>query len=504
MSSGQGVVFPTSPDGRVSTMATNQAVFAAAARPVDPEVARRIEAEPDWRTGYVDRIVELVHLGLRSPEDAMTISAAGLDELRNQMRFDTGNGTTDVDAAMQTDAETIAGVEVQGTASGAIGELKIPYQGDVLVGSALRRQLDDWMSRGIVEPSFVEAISSIIDNPDWLDLQDESIVVMGAGSEMGPFGQLCEWGARIMAVDLPRPAIWSRLIETARSGRGTLVVPVPTSDPVASSGGVDAVDPRLAEVAGVDLLTQAPDIAGYLRREGRPLTIGNYTYANGGVHVRLSVAIDAIMTSLPPESVRALAFLATPTDVFSVSQEVRMDAQRRFAKRRVPLELDRPVAFVSRGAVLAEHYRDADPHTARVVSNNLVARQGPNYALAKRMQRWRASVARGAGTRVSLNIAPPTRTKSVLQNRAFSLAYNGMSRFGIEVFDPDTSNALGAAMLVHDLRNPNSTANSDVPLDHPLDLFNSGANPGGMWRCPYEPNSIMAAATIAGLFEGRA
>jgi hypothetical protein len=40
-----------------------------------------------------------------------------------------------------------------------------------------------------------------------------------------------------------------------------------------------------------------------------------------------------------------------------------------------------------------------------------------------------------------------------------------LSRFGIEVFDPETSNALVAAMLVHDLRNPRSTANPDVPLE---------------------------------------
>lgn len=92
----------------------------------------------------------------------------------------------------------------------------------------------------------------------------------------------------------------------------------------------------------------------------------------------------------------------------------------------------------------------------------------------------------------------------MVKNRAFALAYGGMKRFGLEVFDPATSNALMAGMLVHDLRNPHSTAHADVPMEHPLDLFVMGANHGGMWRCPYEPNSIMEAAALAGLFEGRA
>ena len=82
--------------------------------------------------------------------------------------------------------------------------------------------------------------------------------------------------------------------------------------------------------------------------------------------------------------------------------------------------------------------------------------------------------------------------------------YRVAGRYGLEVFDPPACNALMAAMLVHNLRNPASAANPGTHLQHPLDLFVEGANPGGMWRCAYEPNTIMAAATVAGLFERRA
>src|SRR5262249_58457670 len=93
----------------------------------------------------------------------------------------------------------------------------------------------------------------------------------------------------------------------------------------------------------------------------------------------------------------------------------------------------------------------------------LVAQQGPNYALAKRLQRWRAAFARDGGATVSLNVAPPTRTKSVVQNRLLAAAYAGAHRFGVEIFEPATCKVLMAALLVHDLQ----TGGGPAP-PHPL------------------------------------
>ena len=60
-------------------------------------------------------------------------------------------------------------------------------------------------------------------------------------------------------------------------------------------------------------------------------------------------------------------------------------------------------------------------------------------------------MARRDGATVSINIAPPTRTRSVLKNRALAAAYAGAHRFGVEVFEPATSQVLMAALLVYDL-----------------------------------------------------
>jgi hypothetical protein len=111
---------------------------------------------------------------------------------------------------------------------------------------------------------------------------------------------------------------------------------------------------------------------------------------------------------------------------------------------------------------------------------------------------------RDQGHRVSLNIAPATRTLSVVKNRALAAAYAGAGRFGVEVFEPATSTTLMAALLVHDLRNPDALANPRVPLDHPLDLFIQGANHGGLWRVAYAPRSVLGVAALLGMFESRA
>jgi hypothetical protein len=112
--------------------------------------------------------------------------------------------------------------------------------------------------------------------------------------------------------------------------------------------------------------------------------------------------------------------------------------------------------------------------------------------LAKRLQRWRAAVAREAGTTVSLNVAPPTRTRSVMKNRTLAAAYAGAHRFGVEVFEPATTRVLMAALLVHDLQ-------VAAPV-HPYPWQDEAwdAAHGGLWRMAYAPRSALGLAALLG------
>lgn len=123
--------------------------------------------------------------------------------------------------------------------------------------------------------------------------------------------------------------------------------------------------------------------------------------------------------------------------------------------------------------------------------NGVSVAQGPNYILAKRMQHWRAIVARSKGCIVSSNIAPATSTQSVVQNRTFAWAYEGMPYFKpYEIAAPETSNAVMSAILFSDLKNPKSVANPKTTLANPNQLFSYGSFNGGNWRCAYEVDSI--------------
>ncbi|HEX3897972.1 MAG TPA: hypothetical protein VHW74_02285 [Mycobacteriales bacterium] len=98
---------------------------------------------------------------------------------------------------------------------------------------------------------------------------------------------------------------------------------------------------------------------------------------------------------------------------------------------------------------------------------------------------------------MSLNVAPSTRTKSVVKNRALAAAYFGAHRFGVEVFEPDTANTSMAALLVHDL----NTASPE--LDHPWQNEADNAAHGGLWRSPYAPRSALGLAAVFGYAAAR-
>ncbi|KAJ3312363.1 Very-long-chain (3R)-3-hydroxyacyl-CoA dehydratase PASTICCINO 2 [Gonapodya sp. JEL0774] len=184
----------------------------------------------------------------------------------------------------------------------------------------------------------------------------------------------------------------------------------------------------------------------------------------------------------------AAAYLCTPTDVHVITPEAAKASRDNYNSFGV--------------STLFKYLPGMPPNYRKPIRtddnkkdinyvNGIVDRQGPNYALAKRIQHWRAMVARWDGCIVSSNIAPSTSTVSVTHNRLFALAYGGMHNFKpMEVFAPETSNAVMAALLINDVRNPNSVAHPTYPLDNPIELFREGSFHGGVWRTAFPVNAI--------------
>lgn len=459
------VVFPRTPDGRRSTAALGRSVVADALRVVDPEAAEAAEHEPDWRRGYLRHFRALVESSLGSGDGGYEVAAVGLAAVHARMRVTRDGEDAPLD---QVFADPVGRPLETVTLSGsgkAERDLSLPYRGDLLRGDALARRLDAWVDAGTIEASCAEAVREVAANPDWLDLSDQRLVVLGAGAEMGPLPAVLGWGGTVVGVDLPRPDLWARLNAVAASTAGRLIAPR----------------------GGADLLTDLPAIAQWLLRiEGR-LVLGDYVYAPGADQVRLSAAVDALATHIRGRRAdTALAFLATPTDVFAVPGAAVAHANARYRARGVRSRL---ASVASAGTLLRPNYPDgADPG----IADSLVAQQGPNYALAKRIQRWRAALTRRDGT-VSFAVAPPTRTRSVLNNRLLAAAYAGAHLFDVEVFEPATANKLMAVLLVHQLRKPRPAAKT-VWEDEAV-----AAAHGGLWRTPYQPRTALGLAALRGL-----
>ncbi|WP_438871366.1 hypothetical protein [Paractinoplanes lichenicola] len=428
-------------------------MVADALRVADPAAADATLAVQDWRRGYLRPFCSLISAAEKSTAEkgGYDIAAAGLASVRERMPVE-----------IAPPAQPFETVTIDGEAPRET-EVVLPYRGESLRGAALIQRLDAWVAAGVIEQSCADAVREVVNNPDWLDLSDQRLVVLGAAAEMGPLPAVLAWGGTVVAVDLPR--VWERVAAVPSAGR--LIAPVlPGRDP------------------GADLLEELGAVAQWLEGVDGRLVLGNYVYAPGAAYAKLSVAVDALAVHLRErrEDV-ALAFLATPTDVFAATPGAVELSQERYRKRSRTARL---TGALSGGRLLQPNY-DGD-----AINDSLVPQQGPNYALAKRIQRWRAAVARREGV-VSFAVAPPTRTRSVTSNRLLAAAYAGAHLFDVEIFEPATANRLMALLLVHQLRKPRAAAPTTA-----ADEAVSAAH-GGLWTTAYHPRTALGLAAVRGL-----
>ncbi|GAA4590632.1 hypothetical protein BJY16_000005 [Actinoplanes octamycinicus] len=453
--------FPLDDTGRRSSTSLGRAVVADALRPIDPAAAAAAEREPDWRRGYLRHFRALVEAGLSADGSAgYPIAEAGLASVQARMRYRLRDG------------------EEFSLAQVLLAEPRHPYDTVEMAGSGkpdrdlsdLVRRLDGWVAAGVVEESCADAVREVAANPDWLDLDDFRFALLGAGAEMGPLKALLDWGATVLAIDLPLAELWERIRATVAGSAGRVLAPSVAED----------------ETPGADLSAALPTIAHWLLGFDGQLVLGNYGYAPGNAYPRLAAAVDALSVHVRQQRPdTALTVLATPTDVYAVPAEAVHQARSRYDARTRRARLTTPL---SGGRLLLPNY---PVPVSPGINDSLVPQQGPNYALAKRIHRWRATLARRDGL-VSFAVAPPTRTRSVLRNRLLKAAYAGAHLFDVEVFDPAVASRLMAVLMVHQLRKPRA-ADPAAWRDETV-----AAAHGGLWRAAYHPRTALPIAAVRG------
>ncbi|WP_067543306.1 hypothetical protein [Nocardia crassostreae] len=475
------LAFPPGPPDRIADM-FSAAVVADAVRPYDADLAQSVETCRDWRHDHRHSFRGMTALAVSAPLISLGIARGGLHSMRTMLRFATGRTVTsleDVDLEAAAEGSTLDIGEVAGTAAPA-SRLELPWRGNLLAGDGLREQLDSWERRGILEPGFVAAVRRVADHPEWLALPGFRVVLVGAGAELSPLQPLLAWGADILALDLPGRARWGRLRALAQAGAGTMRFPVTATGP------------------GADIARSFPVLTHWIatHTDARPV-LGLYAGAPGAAGLRIAAASDVLAESVlrrHPDA--ALAGLGSPTDCYAVPESVVAAAREQLARRGVRGAAQDLLHQLAPHSLYRLNYtrpvRDAEGREWSLF-DNLPYLAGQDYALAQRLPRWRAVLARAAGHAVSYTVAPPAWTTGGDDSVRRTAAYRAATRFGIEVFDPVTARTLLAAKLVADVMDPDRT-----PDPNPEALFTSGAAHGGLWRQPFAPRSLLAPAAVSG------
>eukprot|EP00605_Chrysophyceae_sp_TOSAG23-4_P001425 GSChrysophyteH1.ASY1.ANO1.1553.1 assembled CDS len=305
-----------------------------------------------------------------------------------------------------------------------------------------------------------------------------------AWAPMGPYAKLLEHGACVICIDIPgkwgeRPAaMWKRLIDIARKSSGSIIFPISGCTQKSCKD-----DDALIAAAGCNLMEAPAQILNWLCQQADETNgpIGLCTHYKG----------------------TQVAFLCTPTDIHVINDEAHKDAVANYGWHpgRVVEAFFNLVSF---GKFLQKNacapLKTNDPNKTLKIVDGLSVAQGPNYALAKRLQHWRAMIAYEEGHVVSSNIAPSTATLSVVSNRTFGWAYGGMPYFKpYEIFQQETTNGVMGALLIYDTTDNKSAANPKqrkrLTIDNTMELFKHNSVHGGVWRAAYTVDSIMTTST---------
>jgi hypothetical protein len=271
-------------------------------------------AESNWRKNYIGYLVTLTKLqAASSPSECLASCRAGLAALNDSLSL-IGEGEVVVKAVeamrSQLKAEfTTRTIAPTTEATPAPSSFILPsprgHTMDTLTGADLEAQANQWAKYGCIERTAADSIKAIgkIVNPSSL-IDNKVFVLLGATSALGPFTPLSKLGATIACIARPGAKLES-LIEQAKKTPATLLLPV------------------RGEVAGADLLQDAPEIADWISKlcPDKQLVIGCYAYLDGEKHVRASVAMDLIVDAVTKvRKDTALAYLVSPATPHAVSK----------------------------------------------------------------------------------------------------------------------------------------------------------------------------------------
>jgi len=210
---------------------------------------------------------------------------------------------------------------------------------------------------------------------------------------------------------------------------------------------------------------------------------------DGGRFVQVTAAMDAIIRRIErhrKEKV-TLVYIDTPTHPCVVPALCKTQADRYFKDAPLFQKLCQML-----GVLKPNIHIPIREMKNRLICDQLSVFQGPNYAIAKLMQRMRAMKHYLGGGKVSMSVGPAAATYSVLHSSSAAIAMKYLHKFAPNrCFLVETVKPLLFMFLVYDIKNLKSKANS-CKNSTPTDFFGSvieNAWHGGTWSSAYSLRS---------------
>ena len=491
------------------TTALNQAIFKAGALALSKELPNETNhfinaldpCSKTWRHDYIPLMEQFVRLQTKASPPAIIESCRAALEYASKTFIvrdnDPSNSALSVAEAFSAplnppllSTEVFAGTVTTNKSSYQF-KLASPHGSDSdpiwVSGDEAVAQLNTWKEYGCMEQSAADHAKAVCSSPNISDyVSGKTFCLLGVTSEMGPTTHLLKIpGSHVLGVARAGPKLDS------------------LKDWFKQNGPTDTT----LELTAADLLSDMVAIAQWIVATApihQPLVIMPLAYMDGEANVRVTVAMDAIVTYVIKHRSNAdvsLVYLTSPTTIYTIPKEAALDAKQRYENQGLSLT-NQIISIASFGKWLrpSNSWKDLDGDqpdcdSTAIVYNGAYHLQGPNYCLAKLMQQWRCIVANADSNVMSVFAphAPGTRTNSVRHNSQAAVAIEGIQYFPPMItFDVLPCSSLLTAIVLNQLQQKKAKP------EHPMELFWDGAVHGGGWRCPYGSESILAMTYVLG------
>ena len=368
---------------------------------------------------------------------------------------------------------------------------EVPFEGRVYRGAEVADLATAMRARHLLTDSAAEGVRWLVAHAEAqggaLDLTGQRFAILGAGAELAPTASLLRAGATVLWIDPADPdEALARL---------------------AGPGGAPFAGTLVLAPGARDLLTETAEIAAALRAFAAdgPIHLGLFAYAPGASReLRLAAAMDAIARSLDPALLASVALYISPTTPATVQPEDRAVAHLR--KSGQPLwkkTLSKVRALPTPG-----HHTTG----AHAIAHAIIPLQGPGYQAAQYLTKMATAeswASHGADldapharpVTISANVAGISNTRS-LQHPLFQAAFTAAPTFLVKIFEPATTRALSALLMLRDLLDPAAPGAAHAPAASPSDKAARALSQhihGGVYALPWRFDAVVRTAAMVGL-----